>query len=177
MIARLLGDKGVREYIQAGKLINKNGNIAQLHLVGSRDSNPNCLSQDEIDEWENIDWLTWYNKTSDVRPFIKNSHVYVLPSYREGTPRTVLEAMSMGRPIITTDVPGCRETVVDGSNGYLVTARNIKELKSAMMKFIESPDLLSDMSKQSRKIAEQKYDVKKVNEDMMNALALNQNDE
>ena len=175
MIARLLGDKGVREYVDAGKLLNNDHISAHLHLVGPADSNPDARSQDEIKTWQNLEWFTWHGSSDDVRPYIKNSRVYVLPSYREGTPRTVLEAMSMGRPIITTDTPGCRETVINGDNGFLVPIKNSKELALAMRKFIDSPDLAISMGKKSRNIVERKYDIKKVNPVMIKALGLDEN--
>jgi len=100
----------------------------------------------------------------DVHPVIAESSVYVLPSfYREGTPRTVLEAMAMGRPIITTDAPGCRETVKNGVNGFLVPVKDSKALIDAMEKFIKEPELIQEMGAKSREIAENKYDVHKVN--------------
>ena len=96
----------------------------------------------------------------------------MLPSYREGTPRTVLEAMSMGRPIITTRAPGCRETVVDGYNGFLVSVKAVDELVSAMLKFIEQPELVVSMGSCSRKLAEEKYDVHKVNDVMLREMGI-----
>jgi glycosyltransferase involved in cell wall biosynthesis len=98
--------------------------------------------------------------------------VYVLPSYREGTPRTVLEAMAIGRAIVTTDVPGCRQTTVDGDNGFLVPARSATALAAAMCRFLLEPDLVSMMGKKSRQIAERKYDVRKVNAAMLEAIGL-----
>ena len=114
MIARLLGDKGVREYVEAARYLQADWPKAQFCLVGGIDSNPDGITEDEVLAWHANGWITWLGEVSDVRPAISASHVYVLPSYREGTPRTVLEAMSMGRPIITTDAPGCRQTVDEG---------------------------------------------------------------
>ena len=102
-----------------------------------------------------------------MRPAISDCSVYVLPSYREGTPRTVLEAMAMGRAVITTDAPGCRETVVDGDNGFLVPVKDVNALADAMIKVIESPGLAASMGERSRQIAESKYDVHKVNAAML----------
>src|SRR5690606_3800622 len=98
--------------------------------------------------------------------------VYVLPSYREGTPRTVLEAMAMSRPIITTAVPGCRETVVDGVNGYLVPMKDAGALAQAMGDFVTDPTLIRRMGASSRALAESRFDVNKVNQVIMNALNL-----
>src|SRR5690606_1340129 len=98
--------------------------------------------------------------------------VYVLPSYREGTPRTVLEAMSMGRAIITTDAPGCRETVVHGENGFLVEVKSVKSLVDAMKQFIDKPELIEKMGKSSREIILKKYDVRLVNNHMIKEMGL-----
>ena len=111
-------------------------------------------------------------ETDDVRPYLADAGVYVLPSYREGTPRSVLETMSMGRPVITTDAPGCRETVEDGVNGFLVPVRDAEALAGAMEKFIKNPELIAQMGAQSRKIAEDKYDVHKVNRVILSAMGL-----
>jgi glycosyltransferase involved in cell wall biosynthesis len=108
-----------------------------------------------------------------VRPAIASSSVYVLPSYyREGTPHTILEAMSMGRPVITTDAPGCRETVQEGRNGFLVQVRDVKALVRAIEKFINDPQLINEMGKQSRKVAVEKYNVRKVNAVILETMGL-----
>ncbi|MDC5152236.1 glycosyltransferase, partial [Acinetobacter baumannii] len=109
---------------------------------------------------------------SDVRPALEKSNIFVLPSYREGIPRAVLEAMSMGRPIITTDAPGCKETVIEGYNGFLVEVKSIDKLVDAMEKFIVDPNLVELMGKNSRKIVLEKYDVRKVNEHMITEMNL-----
>ena len=108
---------------------------------------------------------------SDVREAIKNSSVFVLPSYREGTPRSVLEAMAMGRAIITTDVPGCKETVKCGYNGFLVGAKSVEELAGAMEKFILSPSMAKDMGLASYKLAHDIFDVRLVNKNMLKIMS------
>ena len=113
-----------------------------------------------------------YEETSDVRPYYKACSVYVLPSYREGTPRTVLEAMAMGRPIITTDAPGCRETVIDGENGFLVPIKNVDALAEKMVYFIEHPKAILEMGQNSIEYCKDKFDVVKVNEDMRKYLGV-----
>ena len=170
MISRLIGDKGVREYVEAGKILNKDNYVARLHLVGAFDSNPDSMTKDEIKFWKKLKWFTWHGPTNEVASFINKSSVFVLPSYREGTPRTVLEAMSIGRAIITTNAPGCRETVVPNKNGFLVPIKNPEELSKAMKKFVDSPSLVHSMGLQSRVIAENKYDVHKINKEMIKIL-------
>jgi len=111
-------------------------------------------------------------RLSDVRPAIARSSVYVLPSYREGTPRTVLEAMAMGRAVITADAPGCRETVVHGENGLLVPVKSVDALEQAMLKFVEDEGLAQRMGQRSRHMAEVKYDVHKVNATMLREMGI-----
>lgn len=172
LIARLLGDKGVREYAEAAKLIKQQHPEVEFHLVGWIDENPAAIQQSELDTWIADARLKYWGKLSDVRPAIAESSVYVLPSYREGTPRTVLEAMAMGRPIITTDAPGCRETVIQGENGFLVEVKSVTSLVNAMQEFINNPALIEQMGQQSREIALNKYDVHQVNRHMMQEMGL-----
>lgn len=172
MIARLLGDKGVREYAEAARRIKRADPGVRFQLVGWIDSNPDAIAQSELDAWIADGTLEFLGKLDDVRPAIAASTVYVLPSYREGTPRTVLEAMAMGRPIITTDAPGCRETVIDGDNGFLVPVQSVDALVEAMLKFIEDPALAARMGRRSREIAEDKYDVHKVNAVMLREMGI-----
>ncbi|MGB2059687.1 MAG: glycosyltransferase family 4 protein, partial [Alcanivorax sp.] len=172
LIARLLGDKGIREYVQAAALVKAQYPDAVFRLVGWIDDNPDAICQQELVEWEASGTVEFLGKLADVRPAIADSSVYVLPSYREGTPRTVLEAMAMGRAVITTDAPGCRETVEDGDNGYLVPVQDVTSLANAMIKLIVSPDRVSTMGARSRQIAEEKYDVHKVNAVMLKEMGL-----
>ena len=172
LIARLLKDKGVYEYIEAARSIKQNFPKVVFGLVGWIDENPSAILKEDLQSWVKEGLINFYGKLDDVRPAISNCSVYVLPSYREGTPRSVLEAMAMGRPIITTDAPGCRETVIDGVNGYLVPVQDAIELAKRMEHFVRNQDLLEKMGKQSRKIAESKYDVHKVNQAILTHLAL-----
>lgn len=172
MIGRLLGDKGVREYAAAARRIRASEPSARFQLIGWIDSNPDAIAQAELDDWIADGTLEFLGKLEDVRPAIAAATVYVLPSYREGTPRTVLEAMAMGRPVITTDAPGCRETVVDGGNGFLVPVKSVDALVEAMLKFIGNPALAPSMGKRSREIAEEKYDVDKVNAVMLREMGI-----
>lgn len=172
MIARLLGDKGVREYVQAANIVKTHHPAARFYLVGELDCNPNSISKTELDQWIDSNIIEYLGYMNDVRPAISRCSVYVLPSYREGTPRTVLEAMSMGRAIITTDAPGCRETVQEGINGFLVPVKNITHLSAAMLRFIDDPTLCKTMGDESRRLAQKKYDVHLINSAMLNQMAL-----
>lgn len=172
LIARLLIDKGVREYALAAEIIKQKHPNVEFNLVGWIDENPSAITQQELDQWVTKKTVKYWGKLADVRPAIAESSVYVLPSYREGTPRTVLEAMAMGRAIITTDAPGCRETVVDGDNGFLVEVKSVESLVEAMQKFIHHPELIEKMGNRSREIALHKYDVHQVNTHMMQEMGL-----
>jgi glycosyltransferase involved in cell wall biosynthesis len=166
MISRLLRDKGIREYEAAAARLKAAHPKVRVALVGYLDPSPDSISQEDLDRMRDSG-VEFLGKLEDVRPAIAACSVYVLPSYREGTPRSVLEAMAMGRAIITTDAPGCRETVIEGRNGFLVPPRDADALYEAMLRFIEQPGLAAAMGAESRKIAEEKYDVRKVNADLM----------
>lgn len=173
MIARLLGDKGTREYAEAAKIISaRYPQQTRFDLVGWIDDNPNAIAQHELDQWISDGRLRFLGKLKDVRPAIADCAVYVLPSYREGTPRTVLEAMAMGRAVITTDAAGCRETVTHEQNGYLVEVKSVDALVDAMEKLIQDPTLIVSMGQQSRQLAESKYDVNLVNSTMIKAMGI-----
>lgn len=163
LIARLLGDKGIREYVAAAKQLKQKYPEVKFLLAGPFDNNPAAIVKQELDDWIAEGVIDYLGALDDVRSAITEASVYVLPSYREGTPRTVLEAMAMGRAIITTDAPGCRETVIEGKGGFLVPIKSVDKLVKAMERFIVEPDLAQIMGKQSRKMAERKYDVDKVN--------------
>jgi glycosyltransferase involved in cell wall biosynthesis len=173
LISRLIGAKGVREYAAAAQQLRRANSDVRFRLVGWVDKGADAISSDELDGWVQSGDIEYLGRLEDVRSAIVDCTVYVLPSaYREGTPRTVLEAMSTGRAIITTDAPGCRETVVDGENGYLVPVKSVEELVAAMQRFIDDPQLAVKMGKRSREIAEEKYDVRKVNAIMLHEMGI-----
>ncbi|RJG17424.1 glycosyltransferase family 1 protein [Alcanivorax profundi] len=133
MIARLLGDKGVREYAGACRLLKEQGLPVRCLLVGPLGvSNHSAITEEEVLAWQGEGILEYRGATDDVRPVIAESHVLVLPSYREGMPRTVLEAAAMGRPAIVTDVPGCRQAIEAGVTGWLCHVRDEQSLANAM---------------------------------------------
>nr|WP_206202365.1 glycosyltransferase family 4 protein [Thermomonas mangrovi] len=172
MIGRLIGDKGVREYAEAARCVKLRFPAARFRLAGWIDANPDAIAPEELDAWVADGTIEFLGRLEDVRPAIAAATAYVLPSYREGTPRTVLEAMAMGRPIITTDAPGCRETVIDGENGFLVPVGSVDALVESMVKFIGDPALAPRMGERSRGIAEEKYDVHKVNAVMLREMGI-----
>lgn len=170
-ISRLIRDKGVNEYLEACKMIKERYPDIRCMLVGPFDSNPSAIKSEELQKFIDAG-IEYYGEQSDVRPYLAQCSVFVLPSYREGTPKTVLEAMASGRAIVTTDAPGCRETVIDGKNGILVETKNIDNLYKAMEKFIFNPELAKDMGIKGRKTAETIFDVKLVNKEICKTMNL-----
>ncbi|BBL87596.1 glycosyl transferase [Vibrio rotiferianus] len=172
LIARLLGDKGIREYVKAAEIVKQKYPEAVFELVGPEDPSPDGIKLEEVNKWVSSGAIEYSGATTDVRPFIENCSIYVLPSYHEGMPRTVLEAMAMGRPILTTDVPGCRETVVNGENGWLVEKANVEQLAERMIWFIENHDQWPVMGNKSYIMATEKFDVHKVNAEILKIMGL-----
>ncbi|MEN1944765.1 glycosyltransferase family 4 protein [Luteimonas sp. MJ293] len=162
MIGRLLREKGVNEYIAAARQLKQRFPHVCFKLVGAIDPNPSSLTAAQLQELEAEGVVKYLGRMEDVRPAIADASVYVLPSYREGTPRTVLEAMAMGRPIITTDAPGCRETVTPGVNGVLVPPKNADALAAAMENFITKPEMTQEMGRASLVTAREKFDADEV---------------
>lgn len=171
-VGRVLRDKGVIEYVEAARTLKSTYPQAAFHLVGPLDSNPSGINADIVSGWVKEGIVQYHGAVSDVKPFLAACSIFVLPSYREGTPRSVLEAMSCGRAIITTDAPGCRETVQDGVNGFLVKPRDSADLATAMTRLAGSNELREQMGRTSRELAEQKYDVHRVNAAMIEAMEL-----
>jgi len=172
LISRLIKEKGINEYIEAAIIIKKKYPGVIFQIIGDPEKGPSAITEDKLVNCDKNGYIQYLGFKEDVREYIKECSIYVLPSYREGTPRTVLEAMSMSRPIITTDAPGCRETVINGLNGFLVPIKNIGQLVEKMEKFILDKTLIIKMGDESRKIAERKYDVKKVNKLILEEIKL-----
>lgn len=172
LIARLLADKGIREYVAAARNLRKYWPETEFHLVGGTDPNPTGIAEAEVKSWHSDGDVIWHGHLSDVRPLLTQCHVFVLPSYREGTPRSVLEAMSSGRAVITTDAPGCRQTVVEGETGFLVPVRDVEALAAAMRRFLNEPALIERLGHAGRVRAEQVFDVSRVNAHMIKSMSL-----
>ena len=173
LIARLLREKGIGEYASAARIIKQKYDNTRFILIGSLDTNPGALSRSEIDAWVKEGILEWIEHVPDLRPYLAQTSVFVLPSYyREGVPRSTQEAMAMARPIITTDSPGCRETVIDGENGFLIPVHDVESLAAAMERFIIQPEIIGTMGLASRKIAEERFDVRKINQIIVQEMGL-----
>ena len=162
-VSRLIRDKGVLEYLSACRAVKKIHPDIRCLLVGPFDSNPTALKPRELQPYIDDGAVEYFGEQSDVRPYLAQCNVFVLPSYREGTPKSVLEAMSCGKAIITTDAPGCRETVIEGKNGFLVPVKDDKALAEKMLFLFQNRDVVERMGDASRQIAEQRFDVRLVN--------------
>ena len=173
MISRLLVDKGVREYVEAAKIVKSRIPNTIFQLAGYLDENPSGISLKELQSWVKEGNIQYLGEIESVQFILKSCRYYVLPSYREGTPRSTLEALSTGRPIITTDVPGCRETVIHKKNGLLVPPKNSEALAKAMIALLEEKDdKIKAMAEESYLIAKEKFQIEKVNKSILNIIGL-----
>lgn len=164
-VGRLLRDKGLFEYVEASRRMG--GPAARFRILGPLDSNPNGIGAGQLEAWVREGAVTYLGEREDVRPALAEAHVLVLPSYGEGTPRSVLEAMSMGRAVVTADAPGCRAAVQDGLNGLLVPVREAGALAEAMARLAADPALVARLGAAGRRLAEEKYDVRLVTADIL----------
>ncbi len=158
-VSRLLRNKGIGEYMEAARMVKARVPEASFLLVGDVDANPSSLDRRTVQGYVDDGTIEWAGAVDDVRPWLRRAAVFVLPSYREGMPRSTLEAMATGRAIVTTDVSGCRETVIQGTNGLLVPARDAGALAAAMAELAVQPDRVREMGLASRRIAEQRFDL------------------
>lgn len=175
MLSRLLKSKGVVEYLKAAEIIKREHPEARFLLLGKYEqSMQDAIPQELVERYIDSGVVERFEETEDVRPFYEMCSVYVLPSYREGTPRTSLEAMAMARPIITTDTNGCRGTVKDGLNGYMVPVADVDELAAAMRRFIVWPELIERMGQESLAMCRRRFEVGKVNQRMLEIMKIMQ---
>ncbi|MCY4524000.1 MAG: glycosyltransferase family 4 protein, partial [Halobacteriovoraceae bacterium] len=174
MVSRIIWEKGVREYIQAAMKIKNEYPDAVFSLMGPLESDSLELPRNELSKWIDSSAINYIPSSSKVKEQLDVHKFFIFPSfYREGIPRAILEAMSMEMPIITTDNPGCRETVVNGANGFLIPVQNAQKLESKMRELLNSsPDLIRQFGKMSRRICKEKFDVRKVNSQMINGMGL-----
>ena len=164
LVARLLREKGIAEYAQAAAIVKQRYPETVFELVGGHDPNPGAIPAQDVARWVAAGLLQWHDHVEDVGRFYRACSVYVLPSWREGKPRSTQEAMATGRAVITTDTVGCRDTVEPGVNGVLVPLRDPQALAEAMIAFIENRQRIRDMGAASRRLAEELYDVRKINQ-------------
>ena len=172
LIARFLKDKGLIEYAGAARLLKRRYPQASFRLVGWRDEHPMAVPAADLRAWIEEGTIECLGRLEDVRPAIAASSVYVLPSYHEGMPRTVLEAMAMGCAVVTTDAPGCRETVISGVNGLLVPVGDAHALAAALETLICSPARVEAMGAASRRLAVERFDVHRINARILATMGL-----
>lgn len=172
MLSRMLRSKGVGEYLEAAQMVKRNYPEARFMLLGAFEDMPDALKTEEVQPYIDNGTVEYFPETADVRPYYAQCSVYVLPSYAEGTPRTVLEAMAMARPIITTDANGCRETVAEGKNGFLVPVKDTKALANRMEMMISNNSLITEMGSVSLRICREKFEVGVVGKKMLEIMKI-----
>lgn len=158
LVGRLLEAKGIREYIEAARMVKVRHPQTRFQILGPREQGLGSISEEEISSWQSEGIVQYLGQTSDVVPFVRACHVLVLPSWREGLPTSVMEAMSMARACLVTDVPGCREVVINQKNGFVVPVKDPSALACGMEKFIENHEFVTKMGITGRKMAEENYD-------------------
>jgi len=171
-IGRLLADKGLTEFALAAQIVRQVHPEVQFDVLGGEGGgNPSAVPFNTLQAWERSGLLNLLGTTKDVRPFIARAHCVVLPSYREGAPRALIEAAAMARPLIATDVPGCRDVVLEGENGFLCQVRSADSLASALLRLISQDPLdLERMGRASRRLAQERFDVEAVVDRVMKAV-------
>ena len=165
MIGRLLKDKGIYEYAEAAKNIRQKYKDVEFHLLGEIDNqNPSAIKKEELQSWINDGTLHYHEHAKDTRPFICNADCVVLPSYREGMPRVILEGMAMGKPCITTDAPGCKDAVIDGESGFICKTGDALSLAHKMEQFISMSENGKELiGKNARIRAQNVYSSNRIN--------------
>lgn len=158
--ARLLISKGIREFLLAAEKLHKLGKFV---LVGQIDKNhKDCISKSFLDKWIKKGYVQYWGFSDSMEKVLSKASIVVLPSYREGLPKVLSEAAACGKPIVTTDVPGCRDTVIDGITGIIVPKKNPHALAEGIKKILMDKKMYHSMSKQARYLAEKKFDIKKI---------------
>ncbi|MDL2318925.1 glycosyltransferase family 4 protein [Eubacteriales bacterium OttesenSCG-928-A19] len=171
-VGRLIMDKGILEYLEAARIVRRQVPESVFDVVGYYDTNPTAISPQLLKPYFDEGIAFFHGQQEDVYPFIARCRFFVLPSYHEGTPKSILEALAVGRPVLTTDAPGCRDTVESGINGYVVPPQNAKALAEKMLYLIEHPTVSLRMAEASYRKACEKYDVRFVNKQAIQSMEL-----
>lgn len=172
LVGRLLEAKGLPEFAAAARKLKARYPEARFQVLGPPEEGPGSVPPDVVEGWRKEGCPEYLGQTRDVRPYLAKASVIVLPSWREGTPCSIMEGMSMGRAAVVTDAPGCREVVEDGVNGFRVPVRDPEALALSMEKFIRDPSLIARMGAEGRRLAEEEFDAEKVAEHIMSAMGL-----
>lgn len=168
MVSRLLFDKGILEYLEAAKEMRfRYPGLCEFHLLGGLDQNPSCIPLRLLNQYIDAGDVLWWGNVKDVRKFLKSSDVFVLPSYREGLPRSAIEAASMCLPLVLSDAPGCRELVIEHYNGYLAEVQSVESLVCMLSQYIANPALAIEHGVASRKIVIEHFSNDVINNEMI----------
>lgn len=171
MVARMLWDKGIGELAQAARLLRERGVALRIVLVGNPDpANPASIPEHQLKAWVDEGLLEWWGRREDVADILKQSHIAVLPSYREGMPRSLLEAAAIGRPMVAFDAVGCRDLIKDGQNGLLVPFQNADALADALEKLATDSELRTRLGQQARLDVEHTYSADAIRTQICNIL-------
>ncbi|MCB1173636.1 MAG: glycosyltransferase family 4 protein [Leptospiraceae bacterium] len=171
LVARMIKAKGIADFVEAARIIRSKGNPdVRFRLIGGIDNNPDSMALADLKRWVAEGLIEWVDHVADIRPWLAETSVFILPSYREGMSRSIQEAMALGRPVITTQTAGCRDSVVEGVNGFLIPVRDPQALASAMERFLNDRRLVLRMGKSSRLMAVKRFDVKEKNRQIMDLL-------
>jgi glycosyltransferase involved in cell wall biosynthesis len=171
LVARLIKEKGIELYMEAAKTLKVTYPSAEFHLIGVPETSPSAISENKLNQLHKEGVIIFHGPQENIEKHLHNIDVFVLPSYyREGLPRTTLEACACGNPIITTDSVGCRESVKEGVNGFLIEPQNLEALILPMEFFITNPHRIKEMGVASRKYAEERFDVNIINNDLVNLI-------
>jgi glycosyltransferase involved in cell wall biosynthesis len=164
IVARLIKEKGIQLFMDTASKLKENFPLSEFHIIGGMADSPSGIKMESLNNLHDSGTIIFHGLKDNVPDFLKEMHVFVLPTfYREGVPRSILEALSIGMPVITTDTPGCRETIVEGKNGFLIPPNNFESLVHACNFFLDNPDTIEPMGEESRKLAEKKFDVNIIN--------------
>ena len=169
LASRLLWDKGVGEFVDAARQLKQQGVSARFVLVGEGDSeNPAAIPDHQLQAWHEQGAVEWWGRREDMPKVLAGSHIVCLPSaYGEGVPKVLIEAAACGRPIVTTDAPGCREIVENGLNGFLVPLHDATAVAEVLKKLIDSPQLRRTMGMRGRELVEREFSLDKVNNETL----------
>jgi glycosyltransferase involved in cell wall biosynthesis len=172
MTARLVYSKGIMEYAKAANIIRNKYKDVEFLLVGGIDDNPEAIKEADLQEILNEGNIKYCGFAKDVRPYLKECTIFVLPSYHEGNGKSIVEAEALGRPIITTDAPGCRDTVIPGYNGFLIPIRNSEALAEKIELLLLNKELKYNMAENSYKLCKERFDVRKINKVILEKMKL-----
>ena len=172
LVSRLIKEKGIGLFLKAAKTLKEKYPKSEYHVIGATDNSPSSIKEEELKQLHELGTIIYYGKQSNIPEHLFKRDIFVLPTYyREGIPRSILEALSVGLPVITTNTPGCKETVKKDYNGILIQPQDLDELIDAMEYFLINKDKIEVMGVNSRKYAEERFDVNIINKDLIGLIS------